>query len=154
MNIPAQSISLCCLGYHISCYGYYFRHYEYNVVEITPHIDFGEFHVRQYDQMCSVVRRYHRTRKMNRRRVSAEKGETTKTKIRNEYGRRDTFSAKTCQSEQRRDGRHRQNLYQRYLSGVEKGLYFSKTERPDANAPPLRCWTRASRKSYMPISMN
>nr|DAT18212.1 MAG TPA: hypothetical protein [Caudoviricetes sp.] len=78
MNIPAQSISLCCLGYHISCYGYYFRHYEYNVVEITPHIDFGEFHVRQYDQMCSVVRRYHEPKEMNRRRVSAEKRRNNK----------------------------------------------------------------------------
>lgn len=73
MNIPAQSISLCCLGYHISCHGYYFRHYEYNVVEITPHIDFGEFHVKQYDRMCNLVRRYHDPKEMTRRKISAER---------------------------------------------------------------------------------
>lgn len=78
MNIPAQSISLCCLGYHISCYGYYFRHYEYEIVEITPHVDFGVFHVKQYDQMCNVVRRYHDPKEMSRRRVSAEKRRKTK----------------------------------------------------------------------------
>ncbi|MDR2890345.1 MAG: hypothetical protein LBV18_01870 [Alistipes sp.] len=73
MKIPAQSIFLCCLGQHISCYGYYFRHYEYTLVEITPHEDFGALRVEEYDRMCNRVMRYHHPREMNRRRLSAEK---------------------------------------------------------------------------------
>ncbi len=62
MNIPAQSISLCCLGYHISCYGCYFRHYDFDKVEIVPHQDFGHLRVEEYDRMCDEVRRYHDSR--------------------------------------------------------------------------------------------
>lgn len=73
MNIPAQSISLCCLGYHISCYGYYFRHYDHQKVEIVPHEDFGVFRVEEYDRMCGEVRRYHLPKEMSRRKLSAER---------------------------------------------------------------------------------
>ncbi len=73
MKIPAQSISLCCLGHHISCFGYYFRHYEHKEVEITPHEDLGILRVEEYDRMCNQVRRYHDPRELNRRRESAEK---------------------------------------------------------------------------------
>lgn len=73
MNIPAQSISLCCLGQHISCYGFYFRHYEHTQVEITPHEDLGTLRVEEYDKMCNLIMRYHHPREMNRRRISAEK---------------------------------------------------------------------------------
>lgn len=71
MGIPAQSISLCCLGHHISCYGCYFRHYDPKKVEIVPHEDFGTFRVEEYDRMCGEVRRYHDPKEMSRRRLSA-----------------------------------------------------------------------------------
>lgn len=73
MHIPVQSISLCCLGYHISCYGYYFRHYTREKVEVVPHEDFGIFRVEEYDRMCGEVRRYHEPKEMSRRKLSAER---------------------------------------------------------------------------------
>ncbi len=84
MSIPAQSISLCCLGQHISCFGYYFRHYEYTQVEITPHEDFGSLRIEEYDKMCNLVRRYHDSRELTRRRVSAEKRRNNNNTIRDE----------------------------------------------------------------------
>jgi hypothetical protein len=73
MNIPAQSISLCCLGHHISCYGHYFRYYNLDKVEIVPQLDFGRLRIEEYDRMCDEVRRYHDPKEMSRRRLSAEK---------------------------------------------------------------------------------
>lgn len=73
MNIPAQSISLCCLGSHISCYGFYFRHYEPNVVEIVPHLDFGDLRLEDFDRMSKHVRRYHDAKELARRAQSAIK---------------------------------------------------------------------------------
>jgi hypothetical protein len=84
MDIPAQSISLCCLGHHISCFGYYFRHYEYTRVEITPHEDLGTLRLEEYDKMCNLVRRYHNSRELNRRKVSAEKRRGRKKRNNNE----------------------------------------------------------------------
>ncbi|MDR2890569.1 MAG: hypothetical protein LBV18_03060 [Alistipes sp.] len=81
MRIPAQSISLCCLGDHISCYGYYFRHYEHDQVRIEPLEDLGTLRIEEYDGMCNVVRRYHEPREMSRRGVSAEKRRTKKEKL-------------------------------------------------------------------------
>lgn len=73
MNIPAQSISLCCLGNHISCYGYYFRHYEPNVVEIVPHLDMGDLRLEDFDRMSKQVRRYHNSKELTRRALAAVK---------------------------------------------------------------------------------
>jgi len=73
MRIPPQSISLCCLGSHISCYGFYFRHYEHTLVEIAPLVDFGALRVDEYDRMCNQIRRYHDPGEMSRRRASAER---------------------------------------------------------------------------------
>lgn len=84
MKIPAQSISLCCLGYHISCYGCYFRHYDPDKVEIVPHLDLGTFRVEEYDRMCGEVRRYHDSKEMSRRRQSAEKRRKNKETNANE----------------------------------------------------------------------
>jgi hypothetical protein len=84
MNIPAQSISLCCLGQHISCFGFYFRHYDYDQVEITPHEDFGALRLEEYDKMCNQTRRYHDNRELTRRRESAEKRRNNKKTIRDE----------------------------------------------------------------------
>lgn len=80
MNIPAQSISLCCLGYHISSYGYYFRHYERKHVEVVPHEDFFHLRIEEYDRMCNEVRRYHDPKEMKRRKISAEKRRNLKLK--------------------------------------------------------------------------
>lgn len=80
MNIPAQSISLCCLGNHISCYGYYFRHYDHNDVEIVPHEDFGQLRVEQFDLLSNLVRRYHEPREMSRRGKSAVNRRNKKTR--------------------------------------------------------------------------
>lgn len=84
MNIPAQSISLCCLGYHISCYGCYFRHYDFDKVEIVPHQDFGHLRVEEYDRMCDEVRRYHDSKELSRRKLSAEKRRKLKNEAKHE----------------------------------------------------------------------
>jgi hypothetical protein len=85
MSIPAQSISHCCLGHHISCFGYYFRHYDIDQVEVTPHLDFGTLRLEEYDRMLDLERRYHAPRELNRRRMSAEKRRSkTKTITPNE----------------------------------------------------------------------
>ncbi|BFK46628.1 hypothetical protein I180019D1_20380 [Alistipes sp. i18-0019-D1] len=84
MDIPAQSISLCCLGYHISCYGYYFRHYNTDKVEIVPHQDFGHLRIEEYDRMCDEVRRYHDSKEMSRRKLSADKRKKLKNKDKDE----------------------------------------------------------------------
>lgn len=78
LNIPTQSISLCCLGHHISCYGRYFRHYEPQVVEVVPHVDFGTLQLEQFDRMSNLVRRYHDPKEMSRRGQSAAKRRNTK----------------------------------------------------------------------------
>ena len=78
MNIPAQSISLCCLGHHISCYGYYFRHYEPQMVEVVPHVDMGNLRLEQFDRMSNLVRRYHDPKEITRRGQSAIKRRNTK----------------------------------------------------------------------------
>lgn len=73
LNIPTQSISLCCLGHHISCYGRYFRHYEPQVVEVVPHVDFGNLQLEHFDRMSNLVRRYHDPKEITRRGQSAIK---------------------------------------------------------------------------------
>ena len=84
MNISAQSISLCCLGNRISCYGCYFRYYYSDKVEIVPHLDFGRLRVEEYDRMCGEVRRYRDSKELSRRKLSAEKRRKLKNEAKHE----------------------------------------------------------------------
>lgn len=51
-----QSISHACSGKIISSGGFYFRHLDDTII-IEPH-DFGELHVKQYDEATKQVKQY------------------------------------------------------------------------------------------------
>ncbi|MGL5690338.1 MAG: hypothetical protein ACRDD8_05885 [Bacteroidales bacterium] len=56
-NGNAQSISSVCVGKKISSGGYYYRHIHKSIeIELS---DLGSLNIKDYDQMCGEIRRYH-----------------------------------------------------------------------------------------------
>lgn len=62
----AQAISFACTGKYISAGAHYYRHLHPNV-EIESS-DLGSLKVKEYDDMCNEVRRYHPISEMVRQR--------------------------------------------------------------------------------------
>lgn len=64
-----QAISFCCSGRYISTGGYYFR-YAHPDVEVSFE-DLDTLKLKEYDDLCGEIRRYHNVRDMANMRKKA-----------------------------------------------------------------------------------